>query len=158
MTNGSMPSTNNPPQGALTPAELSLHVRRIATELWRLDRRDVTAELDGLPDAVQDTYLTAARLVALLNDQEQLRPALYDAADQLTPGGLGNLTHQHRATVVKAFICAFRVLRDHLAGRRHPETVELMRALVRSDLTRQSPAPIEQAADLAAMPTSTEVM
>lgn len=140
---------------------MSKHVRRIAAELYRFDRRDVGADFDALPPVVQETYLATATATALLNDQERLRPAIYDAAEQLTPAGLTNFTRQQRAEVVKGFIRAFQVFRDHLAGKRHPDTVDLMRALVQKDLASLTPpAPVAHAGvDLANLePATTEVM
>lgn len=160
MTNRSMPSTDPAPQDLALQARLSLHVHRIATELYRFDARDETASLAALTPAHQQTYLTSATMAAFLSDQDRLRPALYDAADQLAPG-IDVLTRPQRAAVVKAFIRAYQVLRQHLAGQRHPDTVGLMRALSARDasIANATPAPVADAGvDLATLPTTTGVM
>ncbi|MDP2320719.1 MAG: hypothetical protein Q8O42_15430 [Acidobacteriota bacterium] len=149
MTIGSIASTHDSPQDLA-------HVRRIATELYRFDRRSTEATLDELAAELQQTYLKAATAAAFLGEQERLRPALYDAADQLVPGGIGNLTRQQRAGVVKMFIRAFQVMRDNLCGLRHPDTAELMRVLATKDASvANASAPVTDAGvDLATIATT----
>lgn len=160
MTSGSMPPTNNPSQGFADSAQDSIRLHRIATELYRFHKRDDHADLRELTPGLQETYLSAAAACAYQTDEARLRPAVYDAADQLTPAGLNNMSRAHRAEVTKGFLRAFRVFRDHLAGKRHPDTVDLMRALSQKDMaTVPLDEPVTAAGvDLAALAVTTEVM
>jgi hypothetical protein len=162
VTKGSMPSTHNSSQDLALQLRLSQHVRRIATELYRFDKRSDSAQLEELAEEHQQTYIKAATAAAFLSDQERLRPALYDAADILASGGLASLTRPQRAQVVKTFIRAFQVMRDHLCGLRHPDTAELMRTLSEKDASISNAGPAAPVADagidLANLETTTGVM
>lgn len=147
MTNRSMPSTDNPSQDFALQVKLSAHVRRIATELYRFDKRSETVQLEELAPEHQELYLTQAAAAAFQSDQARLRPALYDAADQLVAGGIDRLTRPQRAAVVKTFIRAFQVMREHMAGRRNPDVVGLMQALSSEDASIANATPAAPVTD-----------
>lgn len=115
-------------------AVLAFHARRIALEIYRCDRKDVTADLAQLTPDIQDEYQQIATVVALQNDPDALRPALYAEADALVVGGIGGLTPAQRAAAVGLFARGLRAMKRHLAGVSPADQADLMRALVGADI------------------------
>lgn len=125
-------------QGFATQRTLGTHIDRVAEELYRADRRNVHASLSELGFDEQRVYRRIATAMVLASDEERLRPAVYAAADRLTPGGLDRLTRAQRLEAVKGFIDAFQVMKAALNGELHPDTANLLRSLVRHDLARDA--------------------
>lgn len=128
-----MAPRTEPSQAFAKLAILSFHARRIALEIFRLDRKDVTATLAELTPQLQDEYEQIGMVVALQNDAEAMRPALYAAADALVIGGVDQLTPEQRAAAVALFARGLQAMKKHLAGVSHADHADLMRALVSRD-------------------------
>lgn len=114
-------------------AVLSFHARRIANEIYRLDKKDVTAELQQQPALVQDEYERLGTIVALQGDADAMRPALYAAADAMVQGGVGSLTPMQRAEAVALFARGLQAMKRHLGNSSHADHADLMHSLAEAD-------------------------
>lgn len=104
----------------------------VAEALYRFDRRRPDALLSELDLESQRRYLDDATLMTVMRDPERMRPALYDATNELVPSGIGSLSQLQRLMAVNVFTSAFKVLRDSLGGRR-PASTALMAKLAQAD-------------------------
>jgi len=107
-------------------------VERIAAALYQFDRRDPDATLGTLDPVSRRLYEREAAFVAFMRDEQKLRPALYDAANEIVLSGVGSLTRHHRAAAVGSVARMFKTLRAALVGER-PAQQERLRKLAEAD-------------------------
>jgi hypothetical protein len=153
------PRTNHP-QGFVKQAILATHIRRVAIELYRADRLDLTAQLSDLPPNEQKIYERIATFVVFLSDESLLRPAVYAAADSMVDGGIERLGLEQRKLACAAVLNAFKVMKAAINGELHSDTADLMRRLVDEDKAcgiNAQPVNSKPVMDLASVETPAEV-